>query len=130
MTSACTESSTLIRKIAVGGESGFLDACLDAIDDEYRKSVLEVKTTIKSRYIEQLNTFHNQRIEKTKWWIGFGKFLSFHKDINDEIQKHDFGMDLIGLFLKMNIFVLSLVNEKTLGNNDWFSLFFFFSYFI
>lgn len=35
-----TNTPLLTRKVAVGGELGFLDACLDAINDEYRKSVL------------------------------------------------------------------------------------------
>lgn len=119
--SSYTKIQLLTRKVAVGGELGFLDACLDAINDEYRKSIIDVKLEIKAKYMQELLDWNIQKLEKTKWWIGFGKGCDKlesqsekHTQMQTEIQKHELGMDLIGLFLKINVFVLSLVNEKTL----------------
>jgi hypothetical protein len=109
--SGYADIDSLTRKIVLNGDSGFLDAILDVMDETYRKSTIDVKKNIRKEYYKRIITKMNESHLNTKW-IGFGKY---HRDfLSDNIYKHEFGMDILGLFFDINIIVLELKDEKNI----------------
>ena len=114
--------STFIRKVAINGDSGFLDACLDAVDDKYRKASIEEKGNCLSNYKKLISEWFLKNKCDIDWWISFGKQKRFSDNnlkeaellYNDNLLKHTNSLDIIGMFFNVNIFVLELKNEHVM----------------
>ena len=84
--------------------------------NEYRSSTIDEKASFKSLISSEIMASVQANSNQLKWWINFGKFSKLGLEFTDDsiLQTHFQGIDLIGMFIKMNIFVLSVKNEKTL----------------
>ena len=104
--------STFIRKIAINANYGFLDACLDAVDDKYRRASMEEKRICLDNYKHQILEWINNNKANFDWWISFGKLKTHFDSLT--LLKHTYSLDILGMFFNMNIFVLELKNEYCL----------------
>jgi hypothetical protein len=106
--------TTFIRKIAINGENGFLDACLDALDDRYKKATIEEKSKHLIHYKRVISEWIQQHKPKFESWVRFGN-LDLTKM---NMLKHNHSIDIIGMYFNVNIFVLELKNENFLKKLD------------